>query len=364
MSDVSLNKFSPKRYSSEGTDKKRKSSKIIYLVCLVVIIITTPLVFLILVITAGISGTLISKLRAEVNETSKYHELELLRNKYFLILSDLKFNESHLSGLIADRNSNLIKLIREFSINSSLKDATVNKRINFILNGTFGRSILFPAPSCQAISMFHSAFESGHYWVTTSTGSRLVYCDLTTMCGNIPGGLLRVGMLNEANRPFVCTGDFEEVDSRCSRSTILPGCSRMVFQVWNMSYSHICGSVESYFARLPDAFNYRSPNNSINDNYVDGISLTYGKAPNRTHIWTFIAHSTQQCTISKPSYVGNNFSCIEWEHKCNKITRSCTQSFYMQLQKPTTEDIEMRLCRDEVRSDEEIYIGNLEINVR
>ena len=366
MCDVSPNKFSSKGYNSKGTDNKL--SKIIYLVCLIVIIITVLLLLIVLGINAGISSSLTSKSIFGLNEASKLQELELLRNKYFSILSGLKFNMSRLSGLFTDGNSNFIKLIREISINSRLKDATVNKHIDFILNGTFGRSILFPAPSCQSISTSYPALKSDHYWVITSSGSRLVYCDLTTICGNIAGGLTRVGVLNLENRPQVCSGDFVTVDrnSRCLRSIEEPGCSHIVFPVWNVSYSHICGAVEAYFLTSPDGFNgsSTSPNTSINDNYVNGISLTYGKAPNRTHIWTFIAHHTQNCTFNKPHYVGNNFSCLKWEDSCSTSTHSCTHSFYMQLQEPTTEDIELRLCQDKNQEDEVIYVENFEITVR
>ena len=47
----------------------------------------------------------------------------------------------------------------------------------------------------------------------------------------------------------------------------------------NMSYYHICGTVESFWFGNPDGFigSNRNSNTNINDNYVDGISLTYGK---------------------------------------------------------------------------------------
>ena len=395
MSDVSPNNFSSKGYSSKGTDKKLKSSKImyvvclvsqflskgycskgtdkkwtsskmVYLVCLVVIIITIPLIVLFWIINTGISSSLNSKLRAEVSRTSTLQELELLKIKYLNILSGLKYNE--LSGLITDGNSNVIKLIREFSINSRLKDATVNKHIDLILNASYGRSVLYPAPSCQAISISYPAFQSDYYWVSTSSGSRIVYCDLTTICGNTTGGLTRVGVLNQENRRRLCNGDFVDVDhnSRCIRSNEEPGCSHIVFNVWNISYSHVCGSVESYWLDTPDGFtgSSRSNDTTINDNYVDGISLTYGKAPNRSHIWTFIADENTYCNFTKPDYVGNNFSCLQKIQSCQTDTHLCTHSFSMHLQKPTTENIELRLCRDQHQKDEHIYLGNLEIYVR
>ena len=356
MSDVSPNQFSSKSYSSKGTDKKWKSSRIIYLVCLV-IIITIPLFVLVLVIIAGISSSLTSKLRAEVNRTSILHELELIQSKYFRILS--------LSGLITDGNSNLMKLIREYSMNSSLKDSTENKRIDFILNTALGRSKVFPAPSCQAIKMSYPTYKSNYYWVTTSSGSRRVYCDLTMVCGNITGGLTRVVVLNKETRPDICYREQFGFDRNgCVRNTEEAGCSHIVFPVLN-AYSHICGTVESSIFGYPDAFNgkVRFPQITINDNYVDGISLTYGKAPNRTHIWTFAADRYDTCRQHPPSFVGNNFSCLKWL-LCSTSSQSCTHSFYVKLPKPIKEDIELRLCRDQHRHNEGIYLGNLELYVR
>ncbi len=40
---------------------------------------------------------------------------------------------------------------------------------------------------------------------------------------------------------------------------------------------------------------------TINDNYVDGISLTFGNTSHRTHIWTFSASKENYC-INLPQY--------------------------------------------------------------
>ena len=357
MSDVSPNKFSSKSSSSKGTNKKWKSSKRIYLLCLVVMIITVPLFVLVLAIIAGVSSSLTLKL-SEVNTTSMLHELKLIQNKYFSILS--------LSGLITDGNSNLSKLIRGFSMNSSLKDSTENKRIDFILNTTIvGNEVLvYPPPSCRAISISHPTYKSGYYWVATSSGRgrRRVYCDMTKICGNITGGLTRAAVLNYETRPHFCTRQFQRIDknSKCIRSIVYPGCSHIVFPALN-TYSHICGTVESYYQGSPDGFNRGRGHfqMNINDYYVDGISLTYGHEP-RHHLWTFVAQHYGKCAQNKPTFVRNNFSCLKQECK----TSPCIHSFSMHLQKPIMENIELRLCQDEAVINEVIIVGNLEIYVR
>ena len=65
----------------------------------------------------------------------------------------------------------------------------------------------------------------------------------------------------------ICTGDFETVDhdTRCVRNTVDSGCSHIIFPLMNMSYSHICGTVEGYWFGNPDGFIelYRTRNSSI-----------------------------------------------------------------------------------------------------
>ena len=60
---------------------------------------------------------------------------------------------------------------------------------------------------------------------------------------------------------------------------------------------------------------------TIDDNYVDGVSITYGSAP-RKHIWTYAAapydHKTtyygdcpckQNNTIIAPPFIGTDYYC-------------------------------------------------------
>ena len=101
---------------------------------------------------------------------------------------------------------------------------------------------------------------------------------------------------------------------------------------------------------------------------VDGISLTYGTS-NKTHIWTFIADgagSNQICPRQVPEYVGSDYSCLNPESSCTSSSSSCYSPFFRLLQQPVTEDIELRLCRDQSHlghNCEGIYLGNLEIYV-
>ena len=143
----------------------------------------------------------------------------------------------------------------------------------------------------------------------SSNGSSVrVYCDMTKSCGTVTGGLTRVAILNNETRCQLCTDDFMIIENtRCIRSTENPGCSNIVFPVMNISYSHICGTVQASWFGNPDGFTgIERSSTTINDNYVDGNSLTY-ETSNKTHIWTFIAESNQNCPRQVPGYVGDHY---------------------------------------------------------
>ena len=64
-----------------------------------------------------------------------------------------------------------------------------------------------------------------------------------------------------------------------------PGCTSAIFTVHGVEYRHVCGKSIAYQDASPDAFRSKSQVRSrlIDNNYVDGISLTYGSNP-RNHI--------------------------------------------------------------------------------
>ena len=89
------------------------------------------------------------------------------------------------------------------------------------------------------------------------------------------------------------------------------------------------------------------PSETLKNNYVNGISLTYGTS-SRTHIiWTFIAdgvNSNQICPCQVPGYVGDHYSCLNNQFSCTSSSSSCYSAFFRLLQQPVIQDIELRLC--------------------
>ncbi len=179
-----------------------------------------------------------------------------------------------------------------------------------------------------------------------------------------------------------------------------PGCVSTTYPTYGVEYSRVCGRVIGYQDKTPDAFEGYFLNRAvtIDDVYVDGVSLTHGQSP-RQHIWTFVnahdLHSKDQivcpCTRSDISYSGAIPPFIDQNYFCetgSQLQRSVTSIFYSdnplwdgqgctsgstccefnnppwfckQLPQSTTDDIELRICGDENIENEDAALQLVEI---
>ena len=272
--------------------------------------------------------------------------------------------------------------------------------------GTRGQCASFPLDSCAALP---SSSPSGHYWVRTPTGCSavLVYCDPTRSCGGVTGGWRRVAELDMTNSSQQCPSPLRQRNNNNIRTCGTDpdrDCSSLTFPTDSLSYSKVCGKIRAYQFGSPDS--YGSPindgikSNDIDATYLDGISLTYG--PPRQHIWTFFAAPDEagdplsdSCPCinrhrantapQPPAFVGTDYFCDTgasgpfseifygedplWDGAgCGPLNDCCSFNdppwFYKQLPQPTTDSIEMRVCRDEGSSNEDIAIEMIEIYVQ
>ena len=244
---------------------------------------------------------------------------------------------------------------------------------------------------------------SGYYWVRASNGSAVrVYCDMTRSCGNITGGWTRVAELNMTNRSHQCPSGLtlhNESDSniRACVTASTADCVSIPIDI-PYSYSRVCGRVIAYQVGVTNAFHHHgSASDTIDDIYVDGVSLTHGSP--REHIWTFAAgiqesmaahvESTCPCTgndgtTPPPRFVGSDYFCEAgvqdrtptsstlysndslWDGDgCIDTNPCCSFNnppwFYKQLPQCTTDNIEMRVCKNEDASNEDVAIEIVEI---
>ncbi len=126
---------------------------------------------------------------------------------------------------------------------------------------------------------------------------------------------MRVAYLNMADSSQQCPSGFRLriLPKRVCERTVRPGCTSITFPAHGVQYSKVCGQARAYQNQSSDAFApyYLNSSQTLEDVYVDGLSLTHGKLP-REHIWTFVAavDETQSdpsvcpCTKTDTPYTG------------------------------------------------------------
>ena len=224
--------------------------------------------------------------------------------------------------------------------------------------------------------------------------------DRTSCSCNTTGGWMRVANLDMTDPNQNCPDGFRLVSRTtpplrtCGRPG--PGCVSITYPTYEMEYSWICGRVIGYQDKSPEAFENRV---SINNAYVDGVSLTHGQSP-RQHIWTFANavdearsdHWVCPCTRSDltytgavPSFIGQDYFCETgsrqtfsyifypddplWDGQGCGGTSTCCEFnnppwFCKELPQPTTDNIELRLCGNRDISNEDSPIEIVEIFVQ
>ena len=312
----------------------------------------------------------------------------------FLELANLK------SELSAVKQSNIDDRLAQLEDTENLQD----KRIQQINASLAGFHPPFATTSCAALP---PSSPSGYYWVRASNGSAVrVYCDMTRSCGGVTGGWVRVAELDMTNSSHQCpSGLRQRTDSNirtCVRDSDSPGCSSVNFSSSTLEYSRVCGKIIAYQFGTPDAFNtgpFKTGIDNINTFYIEGVSLTHGNP--RQHIWSFAAAlqetdspaskcpciniNTANQAIRPPAFVGDDYFCDTgndgpsqfifygddplWDGAgCGPLNTCCAFNnppwFYKQLPQPTTDDIEMRVCRNGEASDEDIAIEMVEIYIQ
>ena len=262
-------------------------------------------------------------------------------------------------------------------------------------------SFLHPAALCKDIP---SSSPSGHYWIqSTSTGyATMEYCHMflpPCSCNTVPGWM-RVANLDMTDPNEHCPPILQTQTSNSKTFCRLrgSGCYSVIFPVHGVKYSKVCGKVIAYQYYSMDAFRpyYDDRSRTIDDAYVDGISLTHGTSP-RSHIWMFVNaldetrsdRNVCPCTKTDTTYTGVVPPFIENDYFCDTGSRyqyssqwytadplwdgagcggtsTCCQFnsppwFCKDLPEPTTDDIEIRVCKDENNENIGVEMVNIYI---
>ena len=235
--------------------------------------------------------------------------------------------------------------------------------------------------SCVAISALSLPFPAGLYLIRKFGGTfTRQYCDPSrpnSSCKGISGPWRIVEHFASNSTAYrgcpnglVAAGN----NSRfCKRPQAEKGCTSVFYQSDGLGYSQVCGNINAYRVGSPDGFSPidRDGMQGIEDVYVDGVVLTYGSP--RNHIWTFAAtmNSCNECGVGKPNFIGSDFTCSSTAN-CGGgepclfwSGPQCTgnDTFYKNLSGVINEDIELRVCRDQIVGDEDFLLQLIKIYV-
>ena len=220
------------------------------------------------------------------------------------------------------------------------------------------------------------------------------------LCGS--PGWRRVAFFNMTDTNYNCpTGlNLTSYSKRtCGRSPAT--CTSTIFSTGGLSYSRVCGRIRGYQYGSTSAFRYSI--HDIDGHYADGVSLTHGGTGRRQHIWTFAAGLSENTTVFPgeccpcdtpnhariPTFIGNDYFCesglhsawnnqyytvfhsndVLWDGQGCTSNSTCCQFnnppwFTKSLPTATTDDIELRICADQVHGQEDVAIELIELYVQ
>ena len=278
---------------------------------------------------------------------------------------------------------------------------TEEVRHRYILCPTTRPQQCMPISSCSNV-LDNGGAISGYYDIMLANGSTAsVYCNMEGCDGE--GGWTRVAYLNMSDPSQQCPTDFRLYDESgvraCGRQiSLLGSCNSVTFSTYGISYSQVCGRVLGYQYGTPGASNINFNINSIDAEYVDGVSITLGFP--RQHIWTLMAGNrdgfptTEDCPCNVGSeitaiqpFIGSDYFCESgnpqvifpsifypddplWDGEgCGGIEGACCNApgipwFHKVFNTPTVDNIELRVCANQDTDDEDIPVSMFEIYIK
>ena len=241
-----------------------------------------------------------------------------------------------------------------------------------------------PLPnSCSEVKERCPQCKSGVYQIALDPNNvSFVYCTLenSTYC-NITGPWTKLTSWKLSTIDLRCPSGLQLFVNETVYACGIPegsssGCHSLPLFSSPVPYTMVCGKMKGYQKGSDDAFHFQNP--TINDPYVDGVSITRGTP--RQHVWTYVIgvqenvdNTLNQCPCnsgiseSPPSFVASDYFCESgcpayadgdtfhaadplWDGEgCGTLEADCCAApglpwFHKILDAPTTDYIEMRLC--------------------
>lgn len=311
--------------------------------------------------------------------------------------------------LVAETSAqeNFFQAVYDAEISSSCTPTSVSDDLKPVLQSLTECLPAQSFSSCQDIFLKCGRVSSGNYQVLTANGSTVtVYCNMEgDTCGGT-GGWMRIAYLDMTNPSHQCPSGLNEITTSdtgkriCVYANVVDGCDPVNYTA-DFNFTQVCGRVQGYSYGGPNAFGpYRTTPGgaSVDDHYVDGMSITLGTSSPRTHLWSYAVGVYETgddrfncpCNMDNrayvPVYVGEDYYCESgqlaapniykiysddplWDGKdCGGLEYPCCTNpnmpwFLKTLPMSTTQDIQVRFCMNG-QGSEAITVDLLELYVR
>ena len=244
-----------------------------------------------------------------------------------------------------------------------------------------------PGKSCAEIYQINKASRgvSGIYWINTTSGLYQVNCDMELECGGHKGGWTTIVKL-DTSKGDACPSGWTNITTPgtspkavCRSGNDAGGCYSAIFTTYNITFNKICGQAKGYQKGVTKGFwSTVVDTKSINDHYVDGLSITLGNP--RKHVWTYaigllddVHDPNHNCPCAAtpgpdpPAFVGDHYYCesgdtgtydsneyytsdMLWDgYGCHHADNNCCTNpdmpwFFRQFSHPMHDYVEARIC--------------------